>query len=90
MIEFLFVISFLVNFVAISIAMPTIVDTYQRYSRGKLVICPEKKQQATVAVSPRIAAVSSVLIPKDVRIVKACSLWPEMDCCHRACTAQIR
>ncbi|MDL1891592.1 hypothetical protein FBQ87_01690 [Sphingobacteriales bacterium CHB3] len=90
MIEFLFVISFLINFVAISIAMPTIVDTYQRYSRGKLVICPEKKQQATVAVSPRIAAVSSVLIPKDIRIVKACSLWPEMDCCHRACTAQIR
>lgn len=90
MIEFLFVISFLINFVAISIAMPTIVDTYQRYSRGKLVICPEKKQQATVAVSARIAAVSSVLIPKDVRIVKACSLWPEMDCCHRACTAQIR
>ncbi len=90
MIEFLFVISFLINFVAISIAMPTIVDTYQRYSRGKLVICPEKKQQATVAVSPKIAAVSSVLIPKDIRIVKACSLWPEMDCCHRACTAQIR
>ncbi|MBX2990183.1 MAG: hypothetical protein KF749_03335 [Bacteroidetes bacterium] len=90
MIEFLFVISFLINFVAISIAMPTIVDTYQRYSRGKLVICPEKKQQATVAVSPRIAAVSSVLIPKEIRIVKACSLWPEMDCCHRACTAQIR
>lgn len=90
MIELLFVISFLINFIAISVAMPTIIDTYQRYSRGKLVICPEKKQQATIALSPKIAAVSSVFSTKEIRVVKACSLWPEMECCHRACTAQVR
>lgn len=90
MIILLFIISFLINFIAISLAMPTIINTYQRFSRGKLVVCPEKKQQATVALSPRIAALSAILIPREIRVVKACSLWPELDCCRRACTVQIR
>jgi len=85
---FLFILSFLVNFVAITTALPTIIDTYRRYSRGKLVTCPERNQQATIALAPKVAAVSAVLIPKEIRIVKACSLWPEVQC-TRACTAQL-
>jgi hypothetical protein len=90
MITFVFILSFLINFIAISLAMPTIINTYRRYSRGKLVICPETKQQATVALSPKIAAVTAVLSPKEIHIVKACSLWPEMGYCSKACTAQVR
>ncbi len=89
MIVFLFILSFLINFIAITVAIPTIINTYQRYSRGKLVTCPEKQQQATIALSPNIAAVSSVFSPKEIRVVKACSLWPYAHC-TRACTAQVR
>ncbi len=88
MVVFLFILSFLINVVAITMALPTIIDTYRRYSRGKLVTCPERNQQATIALAPRIAAVSAVLIPKEIRVVKACSLWPEVRC-TRACTAQL-
>jgi hypothetical protein len=88
MIVFLFIISFLINFVAIVVAMPTIINTYQRYSRGKLVTCPEKQQQATIALAPKIAAVSAVFSPREIRIVRACSLWPYKKC-TRECTAQV-
>lgn len=88
MVVFLFVLSFLVNFVAITMALPTVIDTYRRYSRGKLVTCPERNQQATIAVAPKIAAASAVFSPREIRIVKACSLWPDVHC-TRACTAQL-
>lgn len=88
MISFLFILSFIINFIAIIVAMPTIINTYQRYSRGKLVQCPEKQQQATIVLSPKIAALSAVFSPKEIRVVKECSLWPYVDC-TRACTAQL-
>ena len=90
MILLLFALSCIVNFIAITVAIPTIISTYQRYSRGKLVVCPEKKQEATIALSPRIAAVSAVFIPKEIRVVKACSLWDEGLRCTRECVAQVR
>lgn len=86
---FLFVISFIVNIIAITVAIPTIINTYQRYARGKLVMCPEKQQQATIALSPKIAALSSVFIPHEIRIIKTCSLWPYVHC-TRMCIAQVR
>lgn len=89
MVLFLFILSFIVNFVAITVAMPTIIDTYRRYNRGKLVVCPDNKQEATIALAPKIAAVSAVFIPKEIRVVKACSLWPEMRHCGKACLAQL-
>lgn len=89
MIIFLFILSFLVNFVAITVALPTIINTYQRYSRGKVVVCPEKNQQATIALAPKIAAVSAVFIPKEIRIIKDCSLWPYVQC-TRACRVQVQ
>ncbi len=88
MIVFLFILSFLVNFIAITVALPTIIDTYQRYTRGKLVMCPEKNQQATIAFAPKIAAITAVFIPKEIRIVKECSLWPSVQC-TRACRLQV-
>jgi hypothetical protein len=89
MLVFLFILSFIVNFIAIAVAIPTIVSTYQRYSRGKLVVCPEKNQQATIALSPKIAAISAVFVSKEIRVVKECSLWSEMPHCTRACAAQV-
>jgi hypothetical protein len=90
MILFLFILSFIINFIAITVAIPTIINTYQRYSRGKLVVCPQKNQQATIALSPKIAAVTAIFVPKEIRVVKACSLWPEIEHCNRACAAQVR
>lgn len=86
---FLFVISFIVNIIAITVAIPTIINTYQRYARSKVVICPEKQQQATIALSPKIAALSAVFIPHEIRIIKACSLWPYVNC-TQMCMAQVR
>lgn len=90
MLLLLFILSLIINFVAITVAIPTIINTYQRYSRGKLVVCPEKQQQATIALSPKIAALSAVFIPKEVRVVKACSLWEGNPQCNHACVAQVR
>lgn len=89
MIVFLFAISFLINVIAISLAISTIVNTYQRYSRAKLVVCPEKQQQATIAFAEKIAAVSAAFIPHEIRLVRACSLWPGMSSCGRTCTSQV-
>lgn len=86
---FLFVISFIVNIIAITVAIPTIINTYQRYARSKVVICPEKQQQATITLSPKIAALSAVFIPHEIRIIKACSLWPYVNC-TQMCMAQVR
>lgn len=88
MILLVFVLSLLVNFVAITVALPTFLHTYQRYSRGKLVVCPERRQQATVALSPKIAAISAVFAPKEIRLIKACSLWPDVHCAKQ-CIAQL-
>jgi len=89
MLIFLFVLSFIINFLAITLALPTIADTYRRYARGKLVVCPENNQQATVAVSAKLAALTSILLPKELRTVKECSLWPAVNC-RRACRFQLR
>jgi hypothetical protein len=88
MVVFLFILSFLINFIAITVALPTIADTYRRYSRGKLVTCPEENRQATIAVSPKIAAISAVFAPKEIRVIRECSLWPAVQC-SRACLAQL-
>jgi hypothetical protein len=88
MIVLVFILSLLVNFVAITVALPTILNTYQRYSRGKLVVCPERHQQATIALSPKIAAISAVFVPKEIRLIKACSLWPDVHC-TKQCIAQL-
>lgn len=89
MLLFLFILSFVLNFIAISIAIPTITDTYRRYQRAKLVICPEKKQEATIAVSPKVAATTVMFVPDEIRVIRACSLWPYA-ACSKACTAQLR
>ncbi len=86
---FLLAISIVLNIIAIAVAIPTIVDTYQRCARRKLVMCPEKQQQATIALAPNIAALSSVFISREIRVVKACSLWPYLDC-TRTCVTQVR
>lgn len=88
MVIFLFVLSFLINFIAITLALPTIAETYRRYSRGKLVTCPEQNRQATIALSPKLAAISVVFVPREIRVVKECSLWPAVKC-SRACIAQV-
>ncbi len=88
MLLFLFILSFILNFVAISIAIPTITDTYRRYQRAKLVVCPEKNQEATIAVSPRIAATTVMFVPNEIRVIRACSLWPYSPC-TKACAAQL-
>ncbi len=85
---FLFVIGFIISIIAIRVAIPTLIATYQRYARAKFVICPEKQQQATIALSPRIAAISSIFIPHEIRLVKACSLWPYVNC-TRTCVRQV-
>lgn len=85
----LFVVSFIINFLAFTFVLPAVIETYKRYSRGKLVICPVKKQEATIALSPQIAATSAIFLPTEIRVVKACSLWDEQLCCSRACVAQI-
>ena len=90
MLVFFFIFSFIINFIAITIAIPTLINTYRRYRRGKLVVCPEKQRQATIALSPKIAAMSAVFIPHELRIVKACSLWEGAPQCNHACVAQVR
>jgi hypothetical protein len=88
-IVFLFVLSFIINFLAFTFVLPAVIETYKRYSRGKLVVCPEKKQEATIVFSPNIAAATAIFLPNEIRVVKACSLWDEGLQCTRGCVAQV-
>lgn len=82
-------ISLCVSFVALLVALPACAKVYHTFLRGQLVECPENHRQATVAVSPIIAAGTSAIIPT-VLFVKGCALWPEHRSCKRNCTAQLR
>ena len=85
----LFLISFIVLFVALTVALPGCIETYTRCRRGHFVICPETQRQGAVALSPGLAAASSVLLTTKLHI-KGCTLWPEQRPCSRRCLIQVR
>lgn len=85
----LFLLSFIVLFVALALVLPGAVEVYTRCRRGHFVICPETNKQGAVALSAGLAAVSSALLPTKLHI-KDCTLWPEHRPCSRRCLLQIR
>ena len=89
MIFLLTLISTIVSFVALLVALPECAEVYHRFMRGHLVECPERHQQSTVAVSPVIAASTSA-IAGTLLVVRGCALWPEHKCCSRRCITQLQ
>jgi hypothetical protein len=85
----LFLLSFIVLFVALTVALPGVVEVYTRCRRGHFVVCPETQKQGAVVVSAGLAAASSALLPTKFRI-KDCTLWPEQRPCSRRCLLQVR
>jgi len=85
----LFLLSFIVLFVALTVALPGCIETYTRYRRGHFVICPETQRQGAVVLSAGLAAASSALLTTHLH-VKGCTLWPEQRPCSRRCLAQVR
>lgn len=73
MVYLLFIMSFLVSFLALALVLPTCVETYARYSRSKFVQCPEENKPAVVDIAAGLAATSSAFLPT-IRKVRTCSL----------------
>lgn len=84
-----FLLSLFVTFIALTIALPGCVETYNRHRRGHFVECPHSGKQGAVMVSAGLAAASSALLPTRLHI-KDCTLWPEHSRCSRRCLIQIR
>ncbi|MDH3253030.1 MAG: hypothetical protein OEM41_09580 [Ignavibacteria bacterium] len=84
-----FVLSFAVSFAAVAIVLPSIVETYGRYCRTKIVLCPRLHREAAITVSARLAALTSVFLPTIIRI-RDCNAWPEVKHCDRQCLSQVR
>jgi hypothetical protein len=62
--------------------------SYSRYRGTRLVICPETRQPAAVAVNAALAAEETVLGTPHLELTK-CSRWPERQGCGQACLRQI-
>lgn len=89
MVYLLFIMSFLVSFIALAVVLPGCVETYARYSRSKFVECPEEHKPAVIDVAAGLAATSSAFFPT-IRKVRTCSLWPGKPPCHGRCLLQVR
>ena len=85
----LFILSTLILFAALYVALPDSVELYHRFMHGHVVDCPDRHQQSTVIVSPGIAAGSAPIV-RPILVVKGCVFWPENRKCRRHCTAQLR
>lgn len=85
----LLLISTMVSFAALLVALPQCVEVYHRFIRGHLVECPERHQQSTVTVSAGIAAGTSAIVGP-ILVVRGCALWPENRRCERHCVSQLR
>lgn len=85
-----FFISLLVTFAALTVALPTCVEVYHRYRRSHFVQCPKTRREASVVVSPGVAAASSAFLPTHIHFIKSCSLWPEYRRCGCRCLSQLR
>jgi hypothetical protein len=62
--------------------------TYVRMRGRRIVVCPETRLPATVAVDAGHSAVGTILNSEDIRL-QFCSRWPEREDCDQACTPQI-
>jgi len=85
----LVIISCLVTFAALTVALPSCVGIYRRYRRGLLVSCPETRRQASIDLSAALAATTSAFVPPQLHI-KGCTMWPEQRQCGRSCVKQLR
>lgn len=85
----LFLLSFIVVFIALTVALPGVVEVYTRCRRGHFVVCPETQKQGAVVLSAGLAAASSAFLSTKLRI-RDCTLWPEQRPCSRSCLSQVR
>ncbi|MFQ5840000.1 MAG: hypothetical protein ACE5HK_04700 [Candidatus Methylomirabilales bacterium] len=66
------------------VVLPTVLDAFRRFRRGRVVRCPETHAEATVHLDARHAAWTTAIGPPVLRI-RDCSLWPERQGCSRVC-----
>ncbi len=81
-------LSFLVSLLAIALVLPGCVETYARYSRGRIVECPEEMKQATVSIAAGLAATTSAFLPT-IRHIRECTLRGASPHCSHKCIYQL-
>ena len=81
-------VSFLVVFLVIGMNLIRWSEVYEQFRREKIVHCPYLGRQATIRISPRTAALTS-LLAGPVLVVRACGLWPAAQGCRRECRSQV-
>jgi hypothetical protein len=70
------------------VIVPVAADTYRRFRRPRLVVCPQNGFSATVQLDAARAVTTSVDGDPVVEI-RSCSRWPEIGSCRRTCLGQI-
>lgn len=64
-------------------------EIFRRYSGSRLVACPENHKPAAVSIDLSHAAATGLDGCPELRL-GACTRWPEMSACDRACLPQAR
>ena len=59
------------------VVIPVALDSYQRFPRRKVLVCPDTHQMAEVMPKAWDAALKTALARKPSLRVKWCSLWPK-------------
>jgi hypothetical protein len=73
---------------AVYIVAPVAADSYRRFRRRKLVVCPDAGKIAELELNSTAATLLSALGKQWVR-VKRCSLWPRQRDCAQKCLTNL-
>lgn len=71
------------------VLLPNYLSVFFHHRKPKRIMCPERGGEATVSVSPHLAALTS-LLDSERRRVKHCSLWSEGKDCDGECLKDLR
>ena len=74
---------------AVYVLLPNYLSVFFGHRKPKMITCPEKGWEATVSISPHLAALTS-LFDSERRRVKRCSLWSEGKGCDMGCLKNLR
>ena len=77
-------IASIISLAAVYILLPQYLGVFFHYRKPKMVLCPEKGENATVGIASSWAALTS-LFDNEQRRVKRCSLWCDKKNCDMAC-----
>jgi hypothetical protein len=74
---------------AVYVLLPNYLSVFFGHRKPKRIMCPERGEEATVSISPHLAALTSLFDSEKLRL-KRCSLWSEGKSCDVGCLKNLR